>query len=99
MTTITIDRAQIVETLFWDELTQAEQAEFDWLDTEESQHHARFSRYRGEIYCWSEWEVASDKLNALGGWDAVQHDTAFSGMLVRIIQNDPDHVQIATFAT
>ena len=68
------------DVLFWYELTDAERAEFDYLDSEVAQSDASFFRHRGNVYDLGEFMVSSIK-----GWDGIRSDSYFSGMLVRYV--------------
>lgn len=63
------------------DLTDAELAEFDWLDDAESD--GGFFRYRGTVYNLSDFERTS-----LKGWDGISHDSYFSGVVVRLVDDN-----------
>ena len=84
------------------ELTQAERAEFDYLDWEgidDGRDSASFFRYRGELYSLSEFSrvipAGSVRRHPMecdapefAGWDGYQSDSFFSGMLVKWARDD-----------
>lgn len=70
-------------------LTAEERAEFDYLDwpaIEEGRDSASFFRYRGQLY-----DLGSFTLNAPQGWDGSMADSFFSGIVVRLV-NDNEQV-------
>lgn len=90
------------DVLYWWELTDAERAEFDYLDSETSQSAASFFRYRGAVYDIGEL-IRIDKTVAphpqrqgWEKWDGYHSDSFFSGMLVRYVQ-DCERVIVATY--
>ena len=83
---------------FWD-LTEKEQKEFDYLDTEDRQNDAQFVRYRNWVYDLSDFEGSTRGLGApkeFAGWDQYQSDSFFSGILIRYV-NDFEQVVCATY--
>lgn len=79
------------------ELTQAERAEFDYLNwpaIDDGRDSAEFFRYRGELYHLGDFlrvaQSDSDRRHPtdsaapeFAGWDAYQSDSFFSGVLIR----------------
>lgn len=76
----------------WHELTDAERAEFDWPGAEESS----FFRYRGALYCLSDFQVAPP---ALEGWDGFSPDGFFCGVAVRIVSDCIEDAVIVALVT
>lgn len=77
------------------ELTDAERAEFDYLDwaaIEAGNDSASFFRYRGQVYDLGDF-VESPPLE-VNGWDAFQSDSFFSGIVIRYCQGDEDSVVV-----
>ena len=79
------------DVLSWYELTDAERAEFDYLDSDTAQSDASFFRYRGNIYDLGEFMISP-----LKGWDGYHSDSYFSGILVRYVE-DCERVIVATY--
>lgn len=101
-----IHKGRKQRTLTWHELTKKERKEFDYLDTEERRLQAVFVRYKKWVYdlddfCYigknlaphpqrPEWEK----------YDGYQSDSFFSGVLMKIVENEdgyPSHVRMATY--
>jgi hypothetical protein len=78
------------------ELTENEQAEFDYLDWKKiraGDDSASFFRYKGNLYDLGEFERAD-----IEGWDGIQHDTYFSGIIVRYC-NEFEQVVVGRYFT
>lgn len=74
------------------ELTDAEKADFDYLDDIDSHD---FFRYRGIVYDPSEFmhtDFAPDEIKA---WDGFNTDTFFSGVAIRYT-DDLEQIVVAT---
>lgn len=87
------------DVLFWDELTDAERAEFDYLDDMESQSDASFFRHRGTVYDLGEFSRTPTEKTMDGvfkDWDGYRADSYFSGLLVKYVQ-DNERVIVATY--
>jgi len=71
-------------------LPAAARARFDYLDwpaIEAGEESATFLRYRGEFYDLSEFQrVEPGGDLAAAGWEGVAADSAFSGVLVRLVE-------------
>lgn len=72
--------------LRWNHLTEKERAEFDWLDTEDSQMESEFMRYKGAVYYLGDFMRVPDAPE-FKPWNGYAPDSYFSGVLVRY---DPD---------
>lgn len=90
------------EVLSWYDLSEKEQKEFGWLDSEENQSCASFFRYKGNVYELGEF-TRIDKSAAphpqREGWerfDGYASDSYFSGILVRYVY-DNERVIVATY--
>ena len=90
------------DVLFWYELTDAERAEFDYLDSDDAQADASFFRHRGVVYDLGEL-IRIDKTVAphpqrqgWEKWDGYHSDSYFSGILVRYVDGW-QRVLIATY--
>ena len=83
------------------ELTTKERAELDYIeDSELEESYARFFRFKGNIYDLHEFqriaqpgEVAGpwahyDHKGSLSGWDGIQTDSYFSGILVKYLDDE-----------
>ena len=79
------------DVVYWYELTDAERAEFDYLDSDDAQCSASFFRYRGNVYDLGEFMVSPIK-----GWDGIRNDSYFSGILVRYVE-DCERVIVAAY--
>lgn len=69
--------------LDWSELTNKEQAEFDYIDEPEYATQ-RFFRYRGWAYDVQEFMSTHD-MGTLKGWDGYSSDSYFSGVLIKLV--------------
>lgn len=79
--------------LDWSNLSEKEQQEFDWLETEEEQCSADFFRYKGQVYCLDEF-VRTDTDGALSNWDGLHATSAFSGVLVKFVPDIDDEIVV-----
>jgi len=77
------------DVLYWQDLTTKEQAEFDYLDTEDRQAEAQFVRYRGWVYDLHDTEYRGHEgmPRGLEGWSNFLSDSYFSGILIRWVDN------------
>lgn len=64
----------------WEDLTRNEKREFEYVDLKDE---ANFFRFKGDVYDLGEFIAHS-----LGSpyWHGATHHTAFSGVLVRVLQ-------------
>jgi hypothetical protein len=78
------------------ELTEVEQALFDYyIDAEESST-PRIFRYRGSLYDVHEFmRVTSGDLK---GWDGYHSETFFSGVVIKLV-NDGDEVVVGSYCS
>ena len=83
-------------TLDWRDLTPKEQAEFDYLDSDDREYCAIFVRYRGWVYDLGEF-MRVDSNTALAGWHGYSSDSFFSGVLIRYVDSDADSVIMGTY--
>lgn len=105
MSTLTIrtNNAPRDVVYFW-ELTTKEQAEFDYLDTEDAQSSASFFRYKGNVYDLGEFmrcptsDASNPQMRDAGfhTWDGYSNDSFFSGIVVRYVQ-DNERVIVGQF--
>lgn len=68
------------------ELTPKEREEFDYINwdaIERGEDSASFFRYKGEVYDLGEFTTWNNPSSPMTGWDGMQSDTFFSGILVR----------------
>ena len=70
------------------ELTQAERANFDYIEDEEFDMH-NFLRYRGRVYDVDEFMRTDDP-----AWDGFLGDSFFSGIAIKLSE-DGEHAQVA----
>ena len=74
--------------LTWYDLTDFEQSNFDYLDSDDAQANASFVRYRGWVYDLGEFMRTPDDLKPFDGYAS---DSFFSGVLCRFV-DDGDSV-------
>ena len=87
------------DVLRWWQLTEAEQKEFDYLDTDNKQMEAEFGRYRGIVYDLHDMEGGfshSKMPEQFKGWHNYQSNSYFSGILIRW-SADGESVTFATY--
>lgn len=68
------------------ELTETERAQFDYLDwakIDAGMDSASFVRYKGQLADLGEFTKTSSE----DGWDGVRADSAFSGLVARVVEN------------
>lgn len=73
------------------ELSDKEKAEFDWMDDVDS---SDFFRYKGQVYALSEAINLGSGPLTVAGWHGAYPQTAFSGVLVKLVDGDADRVII-----
>lgn len=73
------------------ELTTEERAEFDYLDwsaIEAGTASATFFRYKKQLYDLGEFTRIDHATPDFEGWNAWHSDTAFSGILIRLVNDE-----------
>ena len=84
---ITIKTNNIPRNLLcWMDLTKKEQKEFDYLKTFEDKISAEFIRYKDWIYDLNQFENINHP--NLKGWTGHSSDSFFSGVCIKMINND-----------
>lgn len=76
------------------ELTADERKEFDYLNwpaIDEGSDSASFIRYKGQLYDLSEFVITD-----LEGWDGLHALTYFSGVVIRLVEDDQVVVGLAS---
>lgn len=81
MTTTIKTNHQPRNPLYGYELTPAERAEFDYIQSEEMDTH-EFMRYKGMLYDLSEFMTVGGAPE-LKGWDGYAGDSYFSGVVIK----------------
>jgi hypothetical protein len=75
------------DILSWFDLTEREQKEFDYLDTEERRMDTSFFRYKGNVYDLGDamgiFRSDTCQMDPLRDWHGYYGDSYFSGVLVR----------------
>lgn len=69
--------------IFWDDLTEKEKQEFDYLDSEEKQQSAYFFRYKKWVFCFDEFSFVPSDSSNFKGWSGYKSDSFFSGVLIK----------------
>ena len=88
------------DILYSYELSDRERSEFDWVDDWDS---VEFFRYRGEVYCLSEFmRIDKHAPKEFQAFDGYLSDSFFSGILVKYPKEDwgdydTDHIIVATY--
>lgn len=83
------------EFIYWNNLTEKEQLEFDYMDTEE-QENATFLRYRNWVYSLDCF-MRINKDSPFPKWDGYYSDSFFSGVLIKLSDDDSSMYKIATY--
>lgn len=84
------------DTLYWYELTEQEQKEFDYLTEQDAQEYATFFRYRDNVYHLGDiMRVESYAPEYLQGFDGFNSDTFFGGIGIRYTE-DSERVLVYT---
>lgn len=87
------------QILSWEDLTPAEQKEHDWAapsDPDGYSHH-KFIRYRRWATPLAEFQrLAPEGELGAAGWDGVASDSYFSGLVLRLVDDD-DGVIVGTY--
>ena len=78
--------------LYWYELTEKEQAEFDWIENPDEH---TFFRYRGWVYSLDDF-MLPNHVEELEEWDGYRSDSFFSGVLIKL-SDDGEMYQVGTY--
>lgn len=77
--------------LRWDELTDDERAELDYVDTDDKRDEWEGFRYRGSVYDLGDgFELAPDSIKA-HGFDGWQTQSYFDGIAVQYFDKDGEY--------
>lgn len=70
---------------------------FDWMDQDELETSYSFFKYRGNFYHLSEFMIlGSAAPSELCSWDGYSSDSYFSGIVIRMV-NDNEDVVVGTY--
>lgn len=72
--------------LGWEDLTDAERDEFDWVAPMDRPHFEAF-RYRGSVYFLGDFDVATDRIRALG-FAGHQTQSYFDAVAIKVFDED-----------
>ena len=91
---------QLRQMLDFHELPEQVRAdEFDYVD--ENEGFARFFKYKDQYYDAHEFMAINHSREALPeafkGWSGYQSDSAFSGVLIKFVDNDLENVIVGTY--
>ena len=71
------------DILYWNELTDQERTEFDWIEEKETGEHT-FFRFKGECHCLAAFmRIEHHENGEFSSWDGYAGDSYFSGTLVK----------------
>ncbi|MDD4986410.1 MAG: hypothetical protein PHQ43_11620 [Dehalococcoidales bacterium] len=76
-----IYHGEVVDVLYWNELTEEEKKDFGWATEEDT-----FFRYQDNVYCLAEF-TRLDGETIPGKWDGALADSYFSAVLVRVLDD------------
>lgn len=79
-------------TLCWHDLTPKEKRDFDWDGAED----AVFVRYKRATYAVTEF-MRPQNQDAFKGWEGIQPETFFSGVLVKFADPYGDYVVMGSY--
>lgn len=71
----------------WYQLSEKEREEFDYLDwaaIDDGRDSATFFKYKGRLYDLGEFVITPESLKP---WDGMAGDSAFSGVLIRLVDD------------
>jgi hypothetical protein len=76
------------DRVYWDELTEAEKAELDYIEGEENQSDFSGFRFKGNVWDIGEF-VRTEEEGPLrkGDWHGVSGQSAFHGVVVHLCEN------------
>lgn len=85
-------------TLYSYELTAKERDQFDYKDDAKFEQ-CTYIRYLNNVYCVNDFErcIPTGPL-ALLGWEGVESQSYFSGVLIQTSEHDPDYVIMGRYS-
>ena len=82
----------------WSDLSKKEQENFDYLDTEEKQDSFLGFRYKNWVYFLGDFEYApKNSWMELYGFTSGLAQSAFSGILIKFVEDNDDSVLVYTY--
>ena len=81
-----ICNGEVVDQLYWQDLSDVERKEFDYLDTDDDRQGAIFFRYRDWVYDLGEF-MRFNRHDLPGRWDGYFTDSFFSAVVVRLLDD------------
>ncbi len=82
---------EVCQLISWEEVPEDVKEDFDWVTEADA---PSFFVYNNDYYCLSDC-VRLDANSEYNDYDAIHSLTAFSGLLIKI--EDEDHVQVTYF--
>jgi len=79
--------------LYANELTDQERINFDYMEDIET---GDFFRYKGQVYSLDEF-IRTGNNEALKEWDGYSSDSFFSGVLIKLCDEDSDRIIVGTY--
>ncbi len=74
-------------------------SQYDWMDSDDLEYNYGFFKYCGHIYHLQDFlRVADEATGDLAGWDGYASDTYFSGTLIKLVDDDCDHVIVGYYS-
>lgn len=85
----------------WD-FSESDQAkirsQYDWMDTEDLECNYGFFKYQGYFYHLQDFlRVSCESTGDLVGWDGYTNDSYFSGVLIKLVDNNCDNVIVGRY--
>jgi hypothetical protein len=72
--------------------------QYDWMEPSDLECNYGFFKYRNCFYHLSDFmRVADESTGDLAGWDGYAGDSYFSGTLMKLVDNDCDHVIVGRY--
>jgi hypothetical protein len=73
-------------------------SQYDWMDKYDLECNYGFFKYRGCFYHLQDFlRVVNMSTDSLIGWDGYLSDSFFSGVVIKLVDNDCDSVIIGRF--
>lgn len=76
----------------WNDLSEKEKCEHDYMLSKDQQDEAQFVRYKGWVYYLGDFTYVNNI--QFKGWNGYKGDSYFSGVLIKFAERDMDSVVI-----
>ena len=73
-------------------------SQYDWMDKDDLECNYGFFKYRGCFYHLQDFlRVDNESTGDLVGWDGYSSDSYFSGVVIKLVDNDCDSVIVGSY--